>query len=510
MKTDKIILLLAFLMACAGLYSCSDSDNEEPAVQTATLTCSVSSLDFTHEGGSLSFTLETNMDWTARVASTAGGAVWCTLSSESGQAGKHTIRVDVTGNDGTDDRSVSITIQAGTLRSTVVVTQKQKDALTVTSDKLEIGAEGGDVSLTVKANIAYEVIIDEACREWLSEKARTRVLQSRTHTFTVAPSEEYDVRTGTIYVRSGDMLETVQVFQAGSSILLLTPGEMYVESAGGTVTVELKTNCDFDVEMPAADWIAAAPASRAMSSHTLRYTVLPNEGYDSREAEIRFYDKERPEQVETLRIVQAQRDAIIISRTEMDASPSGETIEVELSSNVTFTTEILPAGTDWITAVPQTRGLSVSRLRYAVAANETGESREARIVFVNEADKDVADTLIVRQAAPGPHALFLSRKEVCVVKGNSVLFTYDKATQQYYHAPARGIYRILDDEGTRHITLTLPVAPTAAAPADGTVTDGWGLGLPASLPQVQLLQETDELIWLWSDEAETGFILPKL
>lgn len=510
MKTNKMALWLITLLVCARFYSCSDNDDKGEQTQTATLICTPTTLDFTPESGSLTFTLETNTDWTLQVAPTTGGTVWCTVSTESGRAGTHTITVNVTENTGEDDRSVSITAKAGTLQKTVVVTQKQKDALTLTSDKLEIGAEGGEVSLTVKANITYEIIVDEACKDWISEKAQTRALQSRTHTFTVAPSEEYEQRTGTVYVRSGEILEKVQIYQAGSSILLLTPGEIYMEAEGGTVTVEMRTNCDFDVEMPAADWIAAAPASRAMSSHTLRYTVQANEGYDSRETEIRFYDKAHPDQMETLRIVQAQRDAIIISRTEINAIPSGETIEVEVSSNVTFTTEILPAATDWITALPNTRGLSVNRLRYTVSPNETGKAREARIVFVNETNSSIADTLIVHQDAPNPHAFFLTQKEICIIKGNSVIFSYDKATQQYYHAPARGIYRILDDEGEHHITLNLPTTPTAATPVDGTVEDEWGIGISTTLPQMQLLQETDEFIWLWSDEKETGFVLPKL
>ena len=44
--------------------------------------------------------------------------------------------------------------------------------------------------------------------------------------------------------------------------------------------------------MPDADWIKEAIMNRGMSSHTIYYTISPNETNESRRAKIIFYNKE--------------------------------------------------------------------------------------------------------------------------------------------------------------------------------------------------------------------------
>lgn len=78
------------------------------------------------------------------------------------------------------------------------------------------------------------------------------------------------------------------MYQSGEGVLLLTKSEYSVSDKGETIAVDLKSNFAFDVKMPDVDWVQSAAKTRGMSSHTLYYTIAPNETYDSREAEIIF------------------------------------------------------------------------------------------------------------------------------------------------------------------------------------------------------------------------------
>ena len=90
---------------------------------------------------------------------------------------------------------------------------------------------------------------------------------------------------------SGDKVEVVKVYQAGNAVLLLSQNEYILNDAGGIISVDVKSNVDYGVQMPDVDWISDEPSSRGMSSHNLKYVVAPNEDYNSRSAKIIFYDK---------------------------------------------------------------------------------------------------------------------------------------------------------------------------------------------------------------------------
>lgn len=109
--------------------------------------------------------------------------------------------------------------------------------------------------------------------------------------------------------------------------------------------------------MPDVDWVQSAAKTRGMSSHTLYYTIAPNETYDSREAEIIFYDKNSAVK-DTLKIMQVQKDAIIIGKKEYKISANGETVGIELSSNINYDIS-LPTDCSWIKVIdkPITKGL---------------------------------------------------------------------------------------------------------------------------------------------------------
>ena len=368
--------------------SCSDGGSDDPVNPTPkpdevkaeiTLDSTIESngMSFGASAGDNSVSFTTSTNWTLTVSSTTSGTTWCTASATSGSKGSATVKFTVTENTEYDDRSVSVTVKAGTASKTFKVTQKGVDALLVTTTSYEVAQEGGSIEVEVKANIDYQLEISEVAKGWITEaKSKSRAFKVTNHNFNIALNEEAEKREGEIIFKSGDKVETVKVYQAGGAIILLSQNEYRVSDTGETISVEIKSNVEFGVQMPNVDWITDEASSRGMSSHTLKYVIVPNEGYDSRSAEIIFFDR-GSNLKDTLTIIQAQKDAIIISEKNIIVNKDGGVIALKVNSNVDFDVQI-PSEITWLTKI-ESRALSEKEICLKVSENLEEESRSATI-----------------------------------------------------------------------------------------------------------------------------------
>lgn len=213
--------------------------------------------------------------------------------------------------------------------------------------------------------------------------------------FDIAETEVYDKREGEIIIKSGELSETVHVYQTGQAILLLTQNEYPVTDKGDTIAVEIKSNFDFDVQMPDVDWIAEDTDSRGVSSHTLYYKIAPNESEDSRQAEIVYLDKNSSIK-DTLRIVQAPKGAIVISQKVYDVTAESETVKVEFNTNINFEYSILDS-CEWVKPMEDSRALKQYELSFKVDENWSGAERTAKIVLFDSL-VGISDTIVVNQS----------------------------------------------------------------------------------------------------------------
>ena len=397
----KVWFMLA-MMVCI-LASCSDGGSDNPVEPTPkpeevkteiTIDSGIVSngLSFGVEGSEQSVSFSVNVNWTLSVASTTSGATWCKASATSGSKGGANVKFTVDENTGYDDRSVSVTIKAGSVSKTFTITQKGADALLVTADKYEVAQEGGQIEIEVKANIDYQMEISETAKSWITE-ASSRALTTYKHTFDIALNEDAEKREGEITFKSGDKVETVKVYQAGGALILLSQNEYTVSDAGETISVDIKSNVEYGVQMPDVDWITDEASSRGMSSHTLKYVIAPNEGYDSRSAEIIFYDK-NSDLKDTLKVVQAQKDAIVISEKNIRVAKEGGTVEVKINTNVDFEVKI-PSEVTWVTQT-ESRALTEKSVFLKIAKNTAEGGRSANITIMNQ-DSQLSETIMITQ-----------------------------------------------------------------------------------------------------------------
>lgn len=377
MKQNLFVLpvLGLLLMLCQG---CSEDKEENPPAPESPSITVESGEDmpvFETAGGTAALTFTATSDWTASVDGAASG--WLSVSPASGGAGTYTLSLVTTANDSYDERNASVTITSGSVKKTFTVTQKQKDALILTSNKVEVDAEGGDFSIELQANVEVTYEIESGAQTWLTPVARSRGLTSSVLAFHAEANEEAEARQAVIKLAGGNGLtEEVTVYQMGTGpTLLLSQSEYIVSSAGETIQVELRSDTAYEIEMPGVDWLREN-SSRSLSTYTHYFIVDPNETYDARSAVIRFIDRENGIE-QTVTVTQMQRDAIVVAQNVYQIGVEGGALDFAVQANVDFT---VSTNADWITQV-EARGLTERMLCFEVTPNEGEEMREAVITL---------------------------------------------------------------------------------------------------------------------------------
>lgn len=399
MKEKKIINSLATIMMIAAMsvlnFSCSKEVIPEITIPTGSEDFFKKSMDFESSASEKKLTFSSNVSWTAAVSATRGGTDWLSITPTSGESGLNTLSVKANENTTYDDRNAVITITAGDSIRRVFVNQKQLDALTLTADRFEVPAKGDKITIEVKANIAYEMVIPEEYKSWIhTAAATTRGLSTTTNIFTIDPSEEYDKREGKIIVKANGKEETVTVYQAGSGILTLTQNEFNINSSAQELTIEISSNFDYTVDLPSVDWIKEITSqTRGLSSHTLRLAIAENTNYDGRSAKIKFYDK-NSDVSEEVTINQSQKNALLIEKKAYDFYEKGGVLSIDINSNIAYSVSI---DCDWITDnQATTRGLEKTTRKFTVAEMTDNTTREGTITFYNE-ESGISEKVTVKQ-----------------------------------------------------------------------------------------------------------------
>ena len=424
-----LYLLICLSVLAWTMQSCSDDNKAEtPPTSDPEISFPAGSETqpvFATEGGTSTLTFTASEAWTASVGEANTRAIdWLTVSPTSGQAGTATLTITTEPNTTYDERNAAIILTSGSTRKTLTVTQKQQDALTVTSNKVELDATGGEFSIELQSNITVSYEIAENAQTWLTPASDTRALTTTTLRFQAATNEDLQPRQGVITLSGGDGLtEEVTVYQAGSGpVLILTQKEYLVGSDGETIQVELKSNNTYQIEMPSVDWITTAD-TRALSTYTHYFTIAPNDTYDAREAVIRFVDRENGLE-DSVKVTQVQRDAIIIAQSKYEVSWKEQTLDFAVQANVDFT---VSTDADWITQT-ETRGLTEHVLHFDVAANESEEVREANITLRSES-AGIEQAIKVRQE--GKSNLQLSIYDYTAGAGAEIFEVYVQSNAAY-------------------------------------------------------------------------------
>lgn len=269
-RTALFVCLASMVMACQEL----SQDNGKITIEEAALT-----QQFVTEGGVAEVKFTATSDWNVQQYNTNHYS-WASITPTSGGPGENTVYVTVLKNETNDHRDFSFLIKTGADSKEVKVFQKQKDALTVTDNKFEFDAFGGQFEIEVIANIDYEYEIAENATDWITPVA-TKGLESTKVIFNVAMNKNItDDRQATVKIKSGNFEEVITVDQTKFvPEWSYSATEAWISKDGGNCEFTFEANQEFEVIAPAVDWVTMTE-----SNGTYHFEMKASTEYDTRVA----------------------------------------------------------------------------------------------------------------------------------------------------------------------------------------------------------------------------------
>lgn len=215
-------MIVALLLSAT---SCSDGNDEiqtTPEEPEITLEDGTAEHVFGSAGGQQNISFTTNMEWTAKSSSS-----WCRATPSSGEAGERTITLIVKKNDTYEERSTTVTLQAGTAAKQITVTQVQNNAILVAKQSYEVEAEGGELNFSINTNVDFEM---ELSADWLRTN-QSRALEEVPLSFVIEANESKEPREATITLTADNVEQTIHIIQKGiqdpNTVIIMHNNSLY-------------------------------------------------------------------------------------------------------------------------------------------------------------------------------------------------------------------------------------------------------------------------------------------
>ena len=281
--------------------------------------------------------------------------------------------------------------------------------LDISVSDLVFGAEGGEKEFTIYCNSDWTITNE-------SEWCKTTVNQGNGDSkiiVTVGVYSEMEDRNTNLTVKAGNITKVLTVTQKDGDAIILSKDKFDIPEEGGNVTVEVKSNIQYEVSIPSQfqNWIKHEPETKAITVKNFTFTILENKEYEKREGYIVFNGNSLKD---TVHIYQtADPRTLILSKDTYNISSAKESIEVELKSNVNYSISIPSSASHWIKLL-ETKAIRTDKIYFEIEENTTYDNRSAQ-VFIKDKNSSLCDTLYINQLQQ--NALILSQKQYEVLAG---------------------------------------------------------------------------------------------
>ena len=285
--------MLSVVVAAPGCRPELDFEMESFEAPTAEIsgTPEEPSLLFTSDAGRATVVFTANRRWSAEFVNDRA-AEWCSLSATEGRGSNTTLYVSVTQNQNYDERSASILFTCDDVTRTLVVTQKQKDAVLLDGSVVQMSSDGGSFTVRFRANVECRVAVDGAASDWIIP-LNSKGLTEYSASFTVKQNETLEPRQGRIDVMSSLGKESVKVYQEGETpTLVLGAHDVEVAATGEIISLQVTSNLDVTFDIKDGTWIREV-STKTISTNTYYFTVDRNQKRQNRSTSIVFQDKAR-------------------------------------------------------------------------------------------------------------------------------------------------------------------------------------------------------------------------
>jgi hypothetical protein len=192
--------------------------------------------------------------------------------------------VTVDENETFDPRTATVTISDivdGVSKRSFTVSQGQCDAIQTGENSYTVKTDGGTVSIKLLTNVSYKVAItyDEVAKDWITVRSQTRGLVEKTVELDVAKNTSQKVRNASvrIYDEKSGVEDRVLITQEFTDYMDIDPIEYEIDERGGIVSVNVKSNADWDCFVEPEDTWVKKQTVKTVSDEikTQSFTISP-------------------------------------------------------------------------------------------------------------------------------------------------------------------------------------------------------------------------------------------
>lgn len=328
------------------------------------------------------------VDWVSEIMQTKGLAT-----------GTRTFRIAQ--NETYDDRYAEITFRdrSGTVEEKATIWQTQKDAIIIARDEYEIGNEGGEITIEIQANVDFKTRVANYCQSWIEPVPMTKGLTDYSFRFKVLPHEDYDGRSGEIYIYNNDTEKYIRVVQGPKKALEVNTKEYNVPAQGGVLRIGFDTNltCRCVYTDPEAEsWLVLAPETKGIHFDSFTFNVSPNEDYSLRRTQL-VIESEDGSCRETVTVTQDPKGALNVGQTEYNVPYMAGELAIEVESSIDYVSEVVE-GSEWLSFAPVSKSLEISSVKMAFTKNETYVERVGKVKIYDT--KNSLEAIVTITQAP--------------------------------------------------------------------------------------------------------------
>lgn len=256
----------------------------------------------------------------------------------------------------------------------------------VSNLSMSIPAEGGDCSFSFKTTDTWTAsVINGRADGWLTFSPTSGMSGNVTVMVTASKNEGYEDRSATLRIVSDKNTTDLLITQKQKDALLVNAAKYEVPEDGGDISIEVKSNVNYDYTLEDADgWLTENTAkTRAMETRTLSFVVAPNESTDRREGRIVFTDGNLKEVVSiyqgAAKAPEKPDPRILLSKKDITIESKGGTVKVEAVSGKNVSIKI-PEGYGWI---QEGNKESTNTFYLTVSENSSLDNREGFVSFTD-------------------------------------------------------------------------------------------------------------------------------
>ncbi len=411
------LLSLLFFVGC-------NNDGDDLEVATSLKLDSTVTIEMSKYASSTEIWFETNSDWTASIVSSEGGF---DIEPKSGQYGNNNkVTLYVEENDLYEVRTATVTIEANGVRQSVKIEQAQGTEIAKLSDsEIFFEAEGGDITLDLESNIAYEIVIGDEEATWLSIPS-TKAYGIESITLSAEPNDEGVIRNTLVYVTAlsdQSLRDSIYVYQKGDNVLDLSETSLEVSSSGGKAYAmfDATEGATYGVNyMESSDsyWISWKIGDISDEEKMVELTISSNTTGLSRRSILsvwRSIDVLVEGTEDTYVTETVTQDIIVIQDANLlltsdksiqsdkdeyvDASGLGGRVSFPLSSNVDYIVTIPTSASEWMSEYSGEELVSDS-VQLVLTENTTGAIRQATIMVEALDYDDLYFEVVIKQNVP--------------------------------------------------------------------------------------------------------------